>query len=137
MLISLGGRVVAQVIGHTLYRRVSATLHFLRRPPAIAFDVVVIAQAESVGATCAEVYATDTGDRYTADFATIRARGFILNRGYGQQIALPLTQWTKNGVPPASPKSLKKNGRGAPPNSNLQLALWNLQQAYKKIRPQK
>lgn len=96
-----GGRVVGWVRGKVFAKRVQASRHFLRTPPAIAFDVSSLASAELLGARAVEVIDTDTGRRYTASIAHICARGFPVNRGHGPQIALTLDCWTVDGKPPA------------------------------------
>lgn len=40
-----------------------------------------------------ELYDRDSGQVYAAPIALIRTRGFELDRGFGQQVALPLAFW--------------------------------------------
>ena len=88
-----GGRIVAEVVDDVLYKRVRGSKHFLRRPAAICFDVAGLAFAESVGAKMVEVVDTETGRRYRASIAAVKAHGFRLERGHGEQIGLLLCQW--------------------------------------------
>lgn len=88
-----GGKVVGQVRGDTLHKTIRAR-HYLRKPPAIAFDVAVLEQAERAGAHFVEVRDADTGTIFRTTIHHIHERGFTLNRGYGEQIALPVNGWT-------------------------------------------
>jgi hypothetical protein len=92
--IRVGRHVVGEVVGDTFKKRVRASSHFLRTPPAIAFGVSTLDDAERAGARYVEVTDTESGCIYRATIATIRARGFELNRGFGEQIALALNLWT-------------------------------------------
>lgn len=91
-LLSSTGRVVAGVRAGVLSKRISSR-HMLRRPPAIAFDTAVIAAAERAGAWRVEVANTDTNKIYSATLAEFRAGAFALDRGFGAQLALPLSRW--------------------------------------------
>jgi len=90
-----GTKVVGIVRDGVFIKVVSASRHFLRIPPAIAFDVECILQAISNGATRVQVIDVETGFVYSADIKSIQANGFEFNRGFGRQIALVLKDWTK------------------------------------------
>jgi hypothetical protein len=77
-----------------LCKRVSASKHFLRHPPAIAFDASVLDWAEGQGARLCRIEDRETGAVYLASLLMIRQRGFLLERGFGRQIALPLGSWS-------------------------------------------
>jgi hypothetical protein len=68
----------------------------LRVPPAIAFDLSTLADAERVGAQSVEVFDTESGHAYRAAISTIRARGFRVSRGFGDQLALALHEWRRD-----------------------------------------
>lgn len=87
------GRVVGHVRGEVFYKTAHSSRHMWRWPPAWAFDVASIGEAEAAGARFVEVFDKDTGTVYRASIAAIRQKGFSLNRGYGQQVALPLPHW--------------------------------------------
>jgi hypothetical protein len=90
-----GGRVVGQVRNGTFYKSIAVN-HYLRKPPAIAFSLDSLQQAEQAGAVRVEVRDRETGTIYRATLAHIRERGFSVNRaGFEPQIALPLDGWTK------------------------------------------
>lgn len=91
--VRVGGRVVGFVRGDTFTKRVQASRHFLRKPPAIAFDVQSLITAQRLGATRVEVTDTESGRVYRVQLETIRARGVRVNRGFGDQLALLLHEW--------------------------------------------
>lgn len=89
------GRVVAHVTPPGVlvkYVRPSRG-HLLRQPPAVCFDLCVLEQAKAAGAWRALVVDLESGRRYTASMETITGRGFAINRGYGEQWAVPLKFW--------------------------------------------
>lgn len=94
--ISIGNRIVGIVQNGVFLKRVNASVHFLRRPPAIAFDVSSLKDAEKAGAHIVKVVDKETGVEYEADLSIILDKGFELDRGHGTQIALPLGKWHKS-----------------------------------------
>lgn len=105
---SASGRIVGCVRGGVLYKSVRGSLHFLRRPPGIAFDVASLEQAQGAGAEEVVVVDRETGRVYTADIAHIRRFGVLFNRGFGSQIVLPFRLWSASGDgPPAAPAESK------------------------------
>ena len=90
----------------TLQKDVSGSRHFLKKPPAIAFDALVLDRAEAEGATVAEVTDVENGSIYTASVATIRRDGFKIDRGYGAQIGLLLREWRRDGEPSSGASEL-------------------------------
>jgi hypothetical protein len=101
--IRAGGHVVGEVRGDTFYKTVSGARHFLRQPAAIAFDVQSVKDAEAAGAGYLEVLNADNGKVYRAPMGTLWAKGFRLNRGYGEQLALALGEWNRGEVPEQLP----------------------------------
>lgn len=81
--------------GAELRKSVFGSKHFLRKPPAIAIDKRALDQAERAGAIRVVVIDQETGIRYLAAIAHIRRSGFLIDRGAGEQIALPLTSWIR------------------------------------------
>jgi hypothetical protein len=65
----------------------------LRKPPAWAVDCDDLARAEACGAELVFIEDCETGWQYMAALSVIREYGFLLDRGFGQQIALPLARW--------------------------------------------
>jgi hypothetical protein len=104
---SVNGRVVGKVEGDTFYKSIKGSKHFLRVPPAIAFDILSIDEAEEAGAVKVQVVDQETGTIYKSTIQNIREHGEEFNRGFGNQIFLVLEGWVKT-----------KRGGG------LQLGLW-------------
>ena len=92
--IHAGGKVVGKVQGDRFIKYVKASKHQLRRPPAWALDFQSLADAEWLGARTVEIIDTEIDLTYTASTARVLDKGFRFNRGFGEQIALPLHLWT-------------------------------------------
>ena len=95
-VVRLGKKVVGNVKGDTLNKIVDSSKHFLRTPPAIAFDELALSKAEEFGASKVIVKDTLTGVKYHSTINAIRTRGFAFNRGLGSQVGLALSEWSKN-----------------------------------------
>lgn len=91
------GKVVGEVCGRTFRKTFKGSRHMLQKPRAIANDVAVLEDAERAGAVEVEERDTETGAVYSTTIATIRAHGFRVNRGYGEQIALAVNRWQIRG----------------------------------------
>lgn len=98
-IIRVGSRVVGKVQHGIFLKKVKASRHFLRHPEAIAFDVGSLRQAQQAGARTVKVIDAESGKVYKAFLSTIWAKGFELDRGYGKQIALPLSEWSLGNEP--------------------------------------
>jgi hypothetical protein len=97
--IRAGGRVVGEVRGDVFTKHIVGSKHMLRRPLAIALDLGSLADAEDAGARYVEIFDSETGRHYQAAVSTIRARGFELDRGFGRQVALLLSEWRRDAEP--------------------------------------
>lgn len=93
--IKVNNHVVGSVVGKLFIKRVNGSVHFLRVPPAIAFDKQSLKDAISAGATDTMVIDKETGIAYCSTIEHIYTEGFLLDRGYGEQIALSMDGWTK------------------------------------------
>ncbi len=102
-----GARVVGYVQGGTFCKTIHKQ-HFLRTPPAIANDISVLDDAERAGATIVRITDLDTRTVYTASIQQIQALGVRFNRGFGNQIYLPLSFWSINGKSPSAGSAPKK-----------------------------
>jgi hypothetical protein len=87
------GRVVGQIEGCVLRKRVRASTGFLRRPRAIAWDRRIIEAARAAGVTDIEVEDIENYVIYRTDMDTFLAQSFLLDRGRGPQLAMPLECW--------------------------------------------
>lgn len=90
---STTGNVIGVVIDDTFHKRVNSSKHFLRKPPAIAFDERSILDAEKLGASKLMVHDKDTKRRYMASYKEFALNSFEVNRGFGKQQALPIAYW--------------------------------------------
>ena len=83
-----------RVIGHItpdgwLRKRVDPAIHMLRRPPGWATDVTHL-DLPIRGIRLV----TPDGTTYEAGLELFRRHGIRIERGYGQQVVLPLSFWT-------------------------------------------
>lgn len=94
-VIRVDGKVVGRVIAGVFIKRVDGSKHFLHTPPAIAFNVSSLKAAKANGAVYVHITDTGTDLTYVARIEKIEREGFKVERGYGDQIALPLNQWAR------------------------------------------
>ena len=87
---------VGVVKDKTLVKEIDSSKHLLRTPPAIAFDELALSEAEELGASRIKVKDKLTGITYYSTIEAVRSRGFTFNRGFGNQVGLSLTEWSKN-----------------------------------------
>ena len=106
--IYVGSKVVGQVCTEIFYKSIIGSKHLLRKPPAIAFDISSLNDSERAGAMWIEVKDNESGNIFKATIQQVREQGFKLNRGFGDQIALPLEYWQRNN----NPKQLSMFKRG-------------------------
>ena len=96
--IRIAGRRVGTVSGDTFRQSRRGSKHFIRHPErAIAFDVALLDQVEQAGASRVIIRDMETGTEYRAGLSFIRAAGFPIHRGHGNQVALPLANWVASG----------------------------------------
>lgn len=93
---STTGRTIGYVKGNAFYKTVAASRHFLRTPPAIAFDTCSLEAAQRAGASKVIVTDRETGICYRAQISYILEAGFSVNRGFGEQWALPLAGFIRS-----------------------------------------
>lgn len=97
--IQVGRQIVGTVDGDVFIKRVKGSLHFLRVPPSIAFDINSLIQAEKAGAKTIRIIDSETDEVYQTLISTVRTKGFEIDRGHGQQIALHLDFWNRGNGP--------------------------------------
>ncbi len=90
--IYVGRHIVGYVRGGVFHKTLRSN-HFLQKPRAIAFDMSTLREAEQAGAQRVEIVDADSQRIYRASISTIHARGFRVERGFGEQWALPLSEW--------------------------------------------
>jgi len=93
MYFNADGKVAASLSGKTLRKKVRASRHLLRQPPAWAFDVSILEAARQDGAQTVEVADVESRKVYKAPILAFFIHGVRIDRGFGQQIALPLALW--------------------------------------------
>jgi hypothetical protein len=93
MKIKVNNKVVGEVVDNTFIKNLNSDKHFLKKPPAIAFDISSLNNASISGAVYVKINDTKTDDIYTASIKNIFRKGFEFNRGFGKQVALPLQMW--------------------------------------------
>lgn len=91
--ILIGNKLVGRLFLGTFTKLVRGSKHFLRKPPAIAFDIPTLEYVRNHGANIVRVIDNETGKSYVASIETIFKHGFEFNRGYGDQIALEMVYW--------------------------------------------
>ena len=87
------GRPVGVVRDGVFSKRCRGSRHMLRRPVGWCLDVGSLDEAERVGASLVQIEDTESGRVYTASIKTIRDNGVPLDRGFGEQLLLPLDKW--------------------------------------------
>jgi hypothetical protein len=90
---------VGVVEGDVFMKRISGSKHFLRKPPAIAFDISSLQHAEEAGATIVQVTDVDNGEMYRCTMHRIWQKGFEIDRGHGAQQAVTMENWTTGDNP--------------------------------------
>lgn len=90
---ALRGPAHGQVRGDVWRKSVRGSVHMLRTPRAWCFDVGDLGAAEAVGVRLVLVHDLESLRKHYATIATVRARGFALDRGHGRQVALALEHW--------------------------------------------
>lgn len=94
--IKVYGKTVGVIENRVFVKRVDGRKHFLHKPPAIALDLNSIRQAQQFGAVEARIIDTASGIEYVAALQFIKEKGFYLERGHGEQVALPMKYWAKH-----------------------------------------
>lgn len=74
-------------------RKTARRAHQLQRPAAWAWDREIIDRAEAAGATWTEIHDLDGGRVYRVALSDFRRYCIRVNRGFGEQLALPLPFW--------------------------------------------
>lgn len=87
------GRIVARADCCRMQKVIQGSKHFLRTPPAIAFDVFCINQAKKMNLKEIHVLDSETRTLYIVDMETFLAKSLQLNRGFGEQMALTMEYW--------------------------------------------
>ncbi len=88
------GRTVAEITDKLLKKHIYKSKHFLRKPPAIAFDLEIIEAARAAGVERVEAHEDEDKKLYSVDLDRFVKSSIVIDRGAGPQLALPLEYWT-------------------------------------------
>jgi len=88
------GKVIGKLIDQTLEKRVKGSVHKLKTPPGWAWDKNVIDEAERLGGKRVVITDSETNTTFTAKLSDFRKYGILINRGFGNQIVLPIAYWS-------------------------------------------
>lgn len=92
-LFAYNGRKVASLWGKTLVKIVKGTKHMLHHPIGWACDSMVVTTAKNMGAQWFHILDKETKDIYECRLEDFFEKGLNINRGYGDQIVLPIQFW--------------------------------------------
>jgi len=84
---------IGWVRGDLLYKMIRESVHLLRKPPAIAWDVEALIKAQNMGARNLEVRGLETNQIWSTDMETLWYLGYAIDRGHGEQQILELGHW--------------------------------------------
>jgi len=88
----LGGRVVGVVDGG-VFKRTLKPSHFLHSPPAIAIDVDVLAQLDRLKVDVLQFTNAESEEVHATTLTTFFDKSFPLDRGFGRQRAMRLSEF--------------------------------------------
>lgn len=87
------GPAHGRVVGDVWRKTVRKSAHMLCRPPAWAVDLGDLGVAERMGVETLELREQEERRVYRASLTMFRRSGIPINRGCGEQLALPLGYW--------------------------------------------
>jgi len=112
--------------------------HFLRQPPAIAYDDSIILLAESYNVKFLIVTNSESKAKYRISLADFKEKSFKINRGFGPQLACTLENWdstyTKNKL--AVARRAIETPQIAETPKNIQPSLWDAGKVRNWIQPE-
>jgi len=91
-------KFVYSIKNRYLFKKVQKSKHFLESPEAIAIDKDIFKKSIKTGHIVGvRVYEIEHGVTYTASLENFILNSILIDRGFGEQYALPLTYWEKEG----------------------------------------
>jgi hypothetical protein len=104
VIMTQNGKPVAKVLDNPqgekyTFKTIIGSKHMLRVPPSFAYDQFVLEQAEGYGVSYHVIKDKETNRVWSALHSDFEVHGIQLNRGFGVQIALPLSYWTEGSQP--------------------------------------
>lgn len=88
------GKIAGSIVDDSFIKTVYASKHFLRRPPAIAFDKSVVEEIQKQNVAKLVIKDRESNHTYTLTLEEFLFKAFPLNRGFGAQLACLLKEWT-------------------------------------------
>lgn len=92
---------------NVLFKTAKESIHFLKKPAGIAIDLEIFNIAKGK-VKYVQVYGKEQGIYYTALITDFIKHGFVINRGYGDQIVLVMKYWEKSHIPDIIEENFKK-----------------------------
>jgi hypothetical protein len=108
------GKVIGEVRNRTFQKHIRGSVHLLREPRAVGFDISALRDAERAGADGIAIFDDETGNAYRATFRHFWRKSFSVRRGHGDQVAMRLSEFNKPDDAPT------------PSNKPVQPSLFNL-----------
>lgn len=105
-LYSESGKIIGWKEPDAICKSIIASLHMLQKPKGIAWDLSVLERARKDGLKKSRVYDKETGNEYEATIEDFFRYGVRINRGFGEQIVLPLIYWQKKAQGQPFPSQL-------------------------------
>ena len=87
------GKIIGYLSDNRFTKPVIASKHKLRCPPAWAIDAEAFDREVKPNATDIVIIDKETGTKYHASIETFMRHSFKLNRGFGEQWAMPIQFW--------------------------------------------
>lgn len=91
--VTYNGKRIGWIQGATFRKDIVESLHILRKPSAIAYNLSVLRGLEAQGVTHMLVV-TDQGRFFETTLDAVFKYGMAINRGHGDQLAVPLKHWS-------------------------------------------
>jgi len=87
------GKIIGWIEGNSFNKNISSSKHMLQKPKGIAWDLSVLERARKENLKRTYVHDKETGNEYEAILEDFFRYGVRINRGFGEQIVLPLKFW--------------------------------------------
>lgn len=101
---------VYSIRDNILFKSARESIHFLKKPAGIAIDLKVFNEARSK-VKYIQVYGKESGIYYTSRVIDFIRYGFVINRGHGEQIVLPLKYWERSHIPDIVPEIFEERDK--------------------------
>lgn len=96
-MVRIGNKTIGYVENNTFIKPVIGSKHQLRQPPAWGIDAGAFDERVKSRVSLFIILDRETGLEYQTSIETFNKHCFRFNRGFGDQYALSLKYWTRNG----------------------------------------